>query len=173
MLVALCVMLVVVWLALPAPSVKDIRETIGSFGWWGSVVFVAGYGVLSLVPIPKSVVSVAAGFIWGFGLGVALVTIASAIGAGLAFLIGRALGRDLVERVIGDRLRRIDDALSEKGLRAVIVLRLIPILPFTVVNYGAGLTEVSVRDYALGTLIGILPGTVVFVVIGAISSTLA
>lgn len=170
---ALCVVLVVVWLTLPVPSVEDIREKIGSYGWWGGLVFVAGYGILSLVPLPKSVVSIAAGFIWGFGLGVVLVTVASAIGAGLAFLISRALGRNLVERVTGDRLRRIDDALSEKGLRAVIVLRLIPILPFTVVNYGAGLTEVSVRDYALGTLIGVLPGTVVFVTIGVISSSLA
>jgi uncharacterized membrane protein YdjX (TVP38/TMEM64 family) len=169
--VALVVALVVLWHALPMPTVDDIRDDIDFFGWWGGVVFVVGYGILSLVPIPKSVVSIAAGLVWGFWLGTVLVTVASAIGAGLAFLIGRALGQDLVERIIGGRLRRIDDALSRKGLRAVIVLRLIPVLPFTVVNYGAGLTEVTTRDYALGTLIGMLPGTVVFVAIGAVGQS--
>jgi len=165
--VALVVTVVVLWLTLPVPTVDEIRDMVAAFGVWGGLVFVAGYGVASLIPIPKSVVSIAAGLVWGLGYGVLLVTAASMLGATLAFFIGRGLGQDLLRRVMGDHLRRADEALSDNGLRALIVLRLIPVLPFTVINYSAGLTRVSRRDYALGTLIGTIPGTVVFVAIGA------
>lgn len=165
--IALVIVVVVLWLTLPVPTVDEIRDMVGAFGFWGGLVFVAGYGVASLVPIPKSVVSIAAGLVWGLGLGVLLVTVASMVGAALAFFIGRGLGQDLLRRIMGDHLRRADEALSDHGLRALILLRLIPVLPFTVINYSAGLTRVSRRDYALGTLIGTIPGTVVFVAIGA------
>lgn len=163
----LIVVVVVLWLTLPVPSVDEIRDMVASFGVWGGLVFVVGYGIASLVPIPKSVVSIAAGLVWGLGLGALLVTVASMLGATLAFFIGRVLGQDLLRRILGDHLRRADEALSDHGLKALILLRLIPVLPFTVINYSAGLTRVSRRDYALGTLIGTIPGTVVFVAIGA------
>lgn len=166
-LAALFVVIGVLWLTLPVPTVDEIRSSVEGIGWWSGLAFVVGYGVLSLIPIPKSVVSIAAGLIWGFGLGVLFVTVASVIGATLAFIVGRLLGQDLVERLLGDHLSKVDERLSDHGLRAVIVLRLIPVLPFTLVNYCAGLTSVNRRDYALGTLIGMLPGTVVFVAIGA------
>ncbi|GMA29470.1 TVP38/TMEM64 family protein [Arenivirga flava] len=165
--VVLLVVVVVFWLVLPVPTVDEIRDMVAAFGFWGGLVFVVGYGLASLVPIPKSVVSIAAGLVWGLGLGVLLVTVASMLGAALAFFIGRGLGQDLLRRIMGDHLRRADEALSDHGLKALILLRLIPVLPFTVINYSAGLTRVSRRDYALGTLIGTIPGTVVFVAIGA------
>lgn len=165
--IALLVVVVVLWLTLPVPTVDEIRDMVAAFGFWGGLVFVVGYGVASLVPIPKSVVSIAAGLVWGLGLGALLVTVASMLGAALAFFIGRGLGQDLLRRIMGDHLRRADEALSDHGLKALILLRLIPVLPFTVINYSAGLTRVSRRDYALGTLIGTIPGTVVFVAIGA------
>ena len=171
-LAVVLVAVVVLWLLLPTPTVDDIRRDIEGAGVWGGLVFAVGYGIASLVPIPKSVVSIAAGIVFGFWWGVLLVTVGSIIGATLAFLLGRRLGKDLVERFLGGRLDKVDDALSDRGLKAVLIVRVIPVLPFTLVNYSAGLTRVNRRDYALGTLIGMLPGTLVFVAIGAFGFTL-
>lgn len=82
-------------------------------------------------------------------------------------MLGRALGRDAVERFTGARVAAIDDLLARRGLLAVLGVRLVPVVPFTAINYVAGLTAVRRRDYALGTALGIIPGTVAYVALGA------
>ena len=96
-----------------------------------------------------------------------LVYLAALLGAPLAFVVGRYLGRDAVERFTGARVARVDELLRRHGLATVIGARLIPVLPFTVINYTAGLTAVRRGDYALGTALGIIPGTLAYVAIGA------
>ncbi len=162
---------VIVGLTVELPSVSQIRSFATDAGWLGAVVFVGGYGLVTLTPIPKNVVGIAAGLTWGLGLGSLLVYLGALIGAALAFLIGRALGRDAVERLTGARVARVDDLLRRRGLASVIGARLIPILPFTVINYTASLTAVSRRDYAIGTAVGIIPGTLAYVAIGAYGLT--
>jgi uncharacterized membrane protein YdjX (TVP38/TMEM64 family) len=88
-----------------------------------------------------------------------------------AFALGRALGRDAVERVTGTRVARVDALLGRHGLLAVLGVRLVPVLPFTVINYAAGLTAVRLRDYVGGTALGIVPGTIAFVALGAHGSS--
>ncbi|MGE3194540.1 MAG: TVP38/TMEM64 family protein [Microbacteriaceae bacterium] len=151
---------------------EAIQAAAAGTGWWGAAVFVLAYGLVTLTPIPKNVVSVAAGLTWGLGLGVALVYAGALIGAALAFAIGRALGREAVERFTGARVARVDDILRRRGLMALIGVRLVPVLPFTVINYSAGLTAVRPRDYAIGTMVGIVPGTVAYVAVGAFGTTL-
>ncbi len=167
LLLAFLAVAVAAGLLLPIPSTEDIRAFAGRAGWLGAAVFVVGYGLITLTPVPKNVVGIAAGLIWGLGVGALLVYLGALIGAALAFGIGRALGRDAVERFTGARIGRVDDLLRRRGLASVIGARLIPVLPFTVINYTAGLTAVLPRDYALGTAVGIIPGTVVYVAIGA------
>ncbi len=171
-LVVLLVTAVFVGMFVPLPSVEMIQAAAAGAGWWGAVVFVIGYGLVTLTPIPKNVVSVAAGLTWGVGLGVVLVYSGALIGAALAFAIGRALGREAVERFTGARVARVDEVLRRRGLFALIGVRLVPVLPFTVINYTAGLTAVRRRDYAIGTMVGILPGTVAYVAVGAYGTTL-
>ena len=166
-LAAFVAVAVVVGLVVPLPSVDQIRGSAASAGWLGAATFVGAYGLITLTPIPKNVVSIAAGLTWGLGLGSLLVYLGALIGATLAFLIGRALGRDAVERFSGARVARVDALLRQRGLASVIGVRLIPVLPFTVINYTAGLTAVRVRDYAIGTALGIIPGTLAYVTIGA------
>jgi len=113
------------------------------------------------------VLSIAAGLTWGFTMGAALVYVGALLGATLAFLIGRVLGREAVERFTGARVARVDELLRRRGLATVIGARLIPVLPFTAINYAAGLTSVRRRDYALGTAVGIIPGTLSYVAVGA------
>ena len=166
-LVAFVVAAIVVGLLVPIPGVDEIRAGAADAGWLGAAVFVVAYGAITLTPVPKNVVGIAAGVTWGFGLGSVLVYLGALIGAALAFLIGRALGRDGVERLTGTRIARVDEVLRRRGLASVIGVRLVPVLPFTMINYTAGLTAVSQRDYAIGTAFGIIPGTLTYVALGA------
>ena len=166
-LAAFLIAAVIVGLTLPTPSVAQIRDAAAQAGAPGAALFVLAYGLITLTPVPKNVVGIAAGLTWGFGLGSLLVYLGALIGAALAFAVGRALGRDAVERLTGARVERVDAVLRRRGLASVIGARLIPVLPFTVVNYAASLTAVSRRDYALGTALGIVPGTLAYVAVGA------
>lgn len=163
---------VIAGLVVPLPNVEQIRASAHAAGWWGAALFVIGYGLVTLTPISKSVVSIAAGLTWGLGVGFVLVYVGALIGAALAFMLGRALGREAVERFTGARVARVEEILHSHGLLSVIGVRLIPILPFTVINYTAGLTGVRRRDYAFGTMIGIIPGTLAYVAVGAYGASL-
>jgi uncharacterized membrane protein YdjX (TVP38/TMEM64 family) len=113
------------------------------------------------------VLSAAAGFVFGVVEGVGLVLLAALLGALAGFALGRVLGREAVERMTGTRVARVDALLSRRGAMAVLGTRLIPVLPFTAINYVAGLTAVRIGDYVLGTAIGIIPGTIAYVALGA------
>lgn len=158
---------VIVGLFVPMPDQQQVKQFADGAGWLGAVVFVVGYGLITLTPVPKNVIGIAAGYVWGWGLGSSLVYLGALIGAGLAFLIGRSLGREAVENFTGARVAKVDDLLRRRGLLSVIGARLIPVLPFTAINYTASLTAVSRRDYAVGTAVGIIPGTLAYVAIGA------
>ena len=165
-LVVFIAAVIVVGLVVPMPSIEQVRGAADSAGTTGVFVFVAGYAALTLTPMPKNVLSVAAGLTWGFAGGSLLVYLGALLGATLAFVV-RYLGRDAVERFTGARVARVDELLRRHGLATVIGARLIPVLPFTVINYTAGLTAVRRGDYALGTALGIIPGTLAYVAIGA------
>ena len=171
-LVALLVVVVAVAFIVPLPPAGELHAMIARAGLLGEAAFVLGYALVTLTPVPKNVLSIAAGFAWGLGLGVVLVFVGALLGAAIAFLLGRALGRDAIERFTGARVKAVDDLLRRRGLLSVIGVRLIPIIPFTVINYVAGLTAVRVRDYALGTAIGIIPGSIAYVAVGAYGAEL-
>ncbi len=96
-----------------------------------------------------------------------MVYLGALLGAAASFALGRALGREAVERFTGARVARLDAAIGRRGLTAVLGARLVPVIPFTLINYGAGLTSVRRRDYAIGTAVGILPGSAAYVALGA------
>ena len=154
-------------LVFPVPPVEEIRSYFDGTRWWGAAAFVLGYAVLTLAPVPKNVLSVAAGLVFGFAGGIIVVLAAAILGAVAAFWLGRCLGREAVEKITGARVERVDELLRRRGLAAMIGVRLVPVLPFTAINYTAGLTSIRWWPYFLGTAIGILPGTVSFVTLGA------
>lgn len=168
-LVAFLVIGGAVVVAVGLPDVQQLREYIAGAGPAAPALFIVVYAILTLLPLPKNVMGAVAGLLFGLVLGIILVLIAAILGAAAAFLVSRALGRDAVERLIGARVAKVDELLHQRGIVAVIVLRLIPVLPFTALNYAAGLTSVRTRDYAIGTMIGIIPGTVAFVTLGTYS----
>ena len=166
-MVALLLSGLIAWLVVGLPDTATLQAAIRGWGPWGPVVFVGAYALLTLLPLPKGVLSAAAGLAFGFTTAATLVYAAALLGAGLAFVIGRALGRDAIERLTGTRIARIDRLLARRGLLTVVGLRLVPLVPFTVINYAAGLSTVRRRDYALGTAIGIVPGTLSYVALGS------
>lgn len=154
-------------LVLPLPTVAEMRAMLDDIGWWGVAAFVVGYAALTLAPVPKSVLSVAAGVLFGFAGGLLIVYAAAVLGATAAFWLGRALGREAVEKFTGTRVAKVDEVLRRRGFVAVVGVRLVPVLPFTAINYSAGLTSVGWWPYFFGTLLGIIPGALSFVALGA------
>ncbi len=132
---------------------------------WGPVAFVALYVVLVVLMMPGSLGTVAAGAIFGAWLGFATALTGASIGACLAFVIARRIGREGALALTANRAPAVDRLLEERGLLAVIVLRLLPIVPFNALNYAAGLTGLRFGSYAIGTVIGMIPGTFIVAVL--------
>ena len=116
-----------------------------------------------------------AGFLFGLGWGTVLVVIASNIGANLAFIIGRYFARDFVSRKIegNEKFAAIDRAVGKEGWKIVGLTRLSPVFPFTLLNYAFGLTSVKWPHFAIASLIGMLPGTVMYVYFGSLGKLAA
>lgn len=165
--VAVVTSAVVLALTTGVPSAADVQERIADAGWAAPVAFVGIYALVTLAPVPKNALSAVGGLLFGLGQGVALVFAAAMVGALAAFWLGRVLGRSAVERLTNARVRDVDELIARRGLLAVILVRLVPVVPFTAINYAAGLTAVRVRDYTLGTAIGMVPGTIAYVALGA------
>lgn len=148
-------------------DVDEVQSTVAATGAWGPVVYVALHVVLTLVPVSKNLLSGVAGALFGLAGGIAISWVAAMLSAVVGFAIARRLGREVVAELTGPRLDRAEDLLRRQGVAAVVVARLTPVLPFTIVNYVAGISAVSLRDFLLGTAIGIVPGTVAYAALGA------
>lgn len=144
-----------------------LQELVESAGWSGAVVFVVGYAVLVLVPSPASLLTILGGALFGLWWGALLSWAGALLGATGGFLLGRRLGRPAVDRMLHGRLQQADQVLARHGLVAVLAVRLVPLFPFTPINYASGLVGVRRRDYALGTAVGIVPGALAYAALGA------
>jgi uncharacterized membrane protein YdjX (TVP38/TMEM64 family) len=133
---------------------------------WGPLAFIVVYALGTVLLLPASLLTVAGGLLFGVVGGSAVVLVGATVGAVASFLIGRVLGRPAVERLVGARIDRLDGFLARRGLVAVIGLRLVPVVPFALFNYGAGVTGLRTRDYAIGSAVGMAPGVVVFTALG-------
>lgn len=144
------------------------REGIGQAIDWirGSdaapVLYIVIYAGATALAIPGSILTLAGGALFGVVWGTVYTTIAANVGANIAFGVARFLGRDGIRKLAGSRLDKLDRAAEDHGFRGLFTLRLIPVVPFNALNFGAGLTSISWANYALATAIGIFPGTVVY-----------
>ena len=148
-------------------SPTRIRELVEEAPVAAPLVFMALYALLTVLLIPGGVRSLVAGALFGPVWGTVVTVIGATVGATIAFLIARSVGRAHVERITGSRVARIDRWITDRGLGAVLFVRLVPLFPFNTVNYAAGLTGLPLRTFALGTLIGMTPGTAAYVGLGA------
>ena len=159
--------------ALIAPEQLDqLLASLRSPG--GAVAFVPLYAFWVTLLLPGVWASMLAGALYGPLWGSVLVFIGACLGAEAAFLIGRHWLRDWTQRRLQalPRLRAVEQAVSREGLKLVLLTRLSPAFPFSLLNLAYGLSAVSLRDYSLG-LIGILPGTILFCSLGALAGDVA
>ena len=157
-----------------AVLVPQFAEYINSLGAIGAVVFVLGYVLACIAFVPASILTLAAGAIFGLAKGIALVFVAAMLGATAAFLIARYVARGAIEKrvVNNEKFAALDAAIGAQGRRIVFLLRLSPVFPFSLLNYALGLTRVTFADYIIGS-IGMLPGTVLYVYYGRLVGDVA
>ncbi len=141
---------------------------------WGAVAFVPLYALWVTLLLPGVWASMLAGALYGPWWGSVLVFVGACLGAEAAFLLGRHWLRDWARRRLRalPKLLVVEEAVSREGLKLVLLTRLSPAFPFSLLNLAYGLSEVSLRDYTIG-LIGILPGTVLFCGLGALAGDVA
>ncbi len=131
------------------------------------LVFLVCHAVITVAPFPRTVLTLAAGLLFGPLTGVSIALTATTVSAVLALLLVRKLGRDAVaERLRHGALQTVNTRLAQRGWLAVTSLRLIPLVPFSVLNYCCGVSAIRLRPYVLATIVGIVPGTVAVVLLG-------
>lgn len=160
------------WLA--GHYVQRFAMWVDGLGVWGPVVFVLGYATLVVAFVPASILTLAAGAIFGVALGTVYVLVAATMGAAASFLVARNLARDAVERRLAGNTRfaAIDRAVGAEGRKIVFLLRLSPVFPFTLLNYALGLTNVRFADYLIACA-GMIPGTLLYVYSGKLAGDVA
>ena len=130
-------------------------------GMWAPLIFILIYAAGICLFIPGTLLTGVGAAIFGAYLGFVVVWIGAMIGASIAFIIGRTLGREFAASLVGDKLKKYDDAIERNGFATVLYLRLV-YFPFTAMNFGMGLTKVHFWDYFAGTGLGIIVGTFIF-----------
>ncbi len=144
-------------------------EWTDGLGFWGPVFVVVFYVVACVFILPGSILTLGAGFLFKVPLGAVTASIASTLGACAAFWVGRTVARNWIAGKVAknEKFAAIDEAVARQGFKIVLLIRLSPIFPFNVLNYAFGLTNISFWSYALGSWIGMIPGTLMYVYFGA------
>jgi uncharacterized membrane protein YdjX (TVP38/TMEM64 family) len=158
-----------------ADWLQALVDRFTALGPWGIDLFAVVYALAAIFFVPGSALTIGAGAIYGLGWGFVAVSVGSTLGAAAAFLIARYLARDRVERWAAQdpRFAAIDQAVGREGWKIVLLTRLSPVFPFTLLNYLFGLTRVSFGAYILASWIGMMPGTLLYVYLGFAGRALA
>jgi phospholipase D1/2 len=129
--------------------------------WYAPIVFILAYAAGCIFAIPASLFIITAGVVWGWFLGGTYAMIGGVLGATLSFLVGRFVGEGMLER-FGSVGKLVAKQVDHAGFKSLLILRLIPLFPFAVINYGAGVARVQLTDFVLATACGLAPGNFVF-----------
>jgi uncharacterized membrane protein YdjX (TVP38/TMEM64 family) len=154
--------------------VPRFAQWVAGLGLWGPVVFILGYAVATVAFVPGSLLTLAAGAVFGLVKGTLYTLIGATLGSAAAFFVARYLARRRIERKIAGNARfaAIDRAVGREGFKIVALLRLSPVFPFNLLNYALGLTKVTFLQYLAASL-AMLPGTLLYVYYGKAAGSLA
>jgi uncharacterized membrane protein YdjX (TVP38/TMEM64 family) len=142
-------------------TTEQLGRFLDAAGFWAPLVFILIYTVGVCLFVPGTFLTGLGAVIFGPYLGFIYVWFGAMLGASAAFVIGRTLGREFAASLVGDRLKKYDEAIERNGFATVLYLRLV-YFPFTPMNFGMGLTRVRFWDYVAGTGLGIVVGTFIF-----------
>lgn len=163
------------WFLLPVDDwLKVFSKWIEGLGVWGYVLFVGVYILACLVLAPGTPLTIAAGLVFGLGWGFVVVLIGATLGSALAFLSARYVVRDKVKKMLKGKPKftAIEQAITDDGWKVVLMLRLSPLVPFNLQNYFFGVTEVKFWHFVAATFVGIMPGSLLYLYIGAAGQAL-
>lgn len=152
---------------------KFLEKQLQQLGNWAVSLFVLVYTLATIVGVPGTVLTIAGGAVFGIIWGTFWSVVGATLGAIGAFWVARYLLRDLAEQWLGSHqtLQHFNEAIRHKPLAFVFAVRFAPICPFNLVNFLFGLTSIRCLDYAIGTLFGIIPGTLAYTWLGLAGGT--
>jgi uncharacterized membrane protein YdjX (TVP38/TMEM64 family) len=165
-LAAVLVALVALFASTGSFSPEKVRDALDGFGAAGPLVFIAVSALLTPALFPGPLLAGAAGLLFGTALGTACAIVAATLGASLAFAIGRWWAHDAVEELARGRIARLRAWIGERGFYAVLYARLAPGIPYSLVNYAAGLSPVALRSFAAATALGVAPRAFAYAALG-------
>lgn len=156
-------------------KVQDLEDLIAASGYLGPLIYAGSYTVATVLLFPASILTLAAGYLFGPLKGTAVVSASSTAGACLSFLVSRYLARPLVEDKVAatPKFQAVYNNITADGAKLVLLLRLSPLVPFNLLNYGLGITQVRFLDYAWASWLGMLPGTFAYVYLGSVGKVAA
>jgi uncharacterized membrane protein YdjX (TVP38/TMEM64 family) len=158
--------LIAVVVLVPLPNAVQMRDWATSVGPWFPLAFLGAHVVVTVLPFPRTAFTLAAGLLFGPALGITIAVTASTLSALTALLLVRAVGWRLDAVLHHPGVEALDVRLRSRGWPAVLSMRLIPAVPFSVLNYAAGASAVRVVPYLAATMVGLLPGTSAVVILG-------
>jgi len=168
LLVGLTIVAGVWWLVrcqcinLPSLSPASLRDFIQSFGSLAVIVYILAYAsnTISIMP-PIAALSLTAGLAFGEVWGAVYLMVGALLGTSATFTISRYFGRSLVDRMLKGKFKNLDEKLAKNGFMTILFFRVVPLVPYEVLNYAAGLSKIKFKDYFLATLLGLIPGVVI------------
>ena len=146
---------------------SQLQLWLQQMGMWAPVLYILIYSIATICILPSTPLNLTGGAIFGAVWGTVWTSIAAILAAILAFGFSRTIGRSLVERKLAGKWESIDREMQQGGFFYMFAVRLLPLIPYGIVNFAAGLTSIKFRDYFLGTLLGTVPGILPFVMMGA------
>jgi len=143
----------------PSRVAELLEQTAGSR--WGAVGFFVVYVIAIVLLLPGTVGTLTTGALFGFAIGFPLAIAAQTVGATLSFIVARSMGRKGCQELLGGRLTPLDHWFGKRDFLTILLLRMVPVMPFNMLNYGSGLSCVRLSRYVPATILGLLPGTAV------------
>jgi uncharacterized membrane protein YdjX (TVP38/TMEM64 family) len=145
---------------------KLVKVEVLRWGLWGPVIFMVLYAVGPSFLVPGAVMTIAGGLAFGTAWGSLYSLIGGDAGALIAFAAGRFLGKSFVEQIVGERFQSMLQKIAKHGFQIIFYLRMVPVIPYNALNLLAGASPIAFRDYFWATMIGMVPGTILFAFLG-------
>ena len=146
---------------------KDLQLWLQQMGMWAPIFYILIYSIATICILPSTPLNLTGGAIFGSVWGTVWTSIAAILAAVLSFGFSRTIGRKLVEQKLAGKWESLDREMYQGGFFYMFAIRLLPLIPYGIVNFAAGLTSIKFRDYFFGTLLGTVPGILPFVMMGA------
>ncbi len=157
--------LVFYWLGKVDP--EKIQALLKLSGIWAPLTYILLYVIATILILPSTALNLTGGALFGIWMGTFWTSLAAILAATISFLFSRTIGREITAKKLAERWQALDAELCQGGLFYMFAIRLIPVMPYGLVNSAAGLTSISFKDYILGTILGTVPSVLPFVMLGS------